>query len=96
MDNYHTIISHISKGDYFISIDLTDAYHSIAMHPDFMRFLTLVFQGIYYQFTCLPQGLTSAPRIFTKVMKVVLSYFRSFSIKIAAWLDDFFLAHPLP
>ena len=47
---------------------------------------------MYYQFTCLPQGLTSSPRIFTKIMKTVLTYFRSFSIRIAAWLDDFLVA----
>ena len=85
-------MSLISEGDFFISIDLTDAYHAIAMHPLFTRFLTFIFLDILYQFTCLPQGLTSAPRIFTKVMKAVLSYLRSFAIKIAAWLDDFLLA----
>ena len=92
MDSFFSIMSLISRGDFFISIDLTDAYHAIAMHPFFTRFLTFVFLNILYQFTCLPQGLTSAPRIFTKVMKAVLSYLRSFAIKIAAWLDDFLLA----
>ena len=77
---------------FFISIDLTDAYHAIALHPEFMRFMTFIFQNVYYQFTCLPQGLTSSPRIFTKIMKVVLTYFRSNTIKIAAWLDDLLLS----
>ena len=92
MDSFFSIMSLISKDDFFTSIDLTDAYHAIAMHPLFTRFLTFVFLDTLYQFTCLPQGLTSAPRIFTKVMKTVLSYLRSFAIKIAAWLDDFLLA----
>ena len=92
MDTYITIIGQICRGDFFISIDLTDAYHAIALHPDFMRFMTFIFQNVYYQFTCLPQGLTSSPRIFTKIMRVVLTYFRSFAIKIAAWLDDFLVA----
>ena len=74
----------ISRGDFSISIDLTDAYHAIAIHPLFRRFLTFIFLGVYYQYTCLPQGLTSSPRIFTKVMKAVLTYLRSFAIKIAA------------
>ena len=92
MDSYVSIMSLISRGDFFISIDLTDAYHAIAMHPLFQRFLTFIFLDVYYQYTCLPQGLTSSPRIFTKVMKTVLTYLRSFAIKIAAWLDDFLLA----
>ena len=39
MDTYITIIGQICRGDFFISIDLTDAYHAIALHPDFMRFM---------------------------------------------------------
>ncbi|CAL4189426.1 unnamed protein product, partial [Meganyctiphanes norvegica] len=31
-------------------------------------------------------------RIFTKIMKVVLTHLRSYAIKIAAWLDDFLLS----
>ena len=92
MTSYFSIMSLISRGDFFISIDLTDAYHAIAIHLFYRRFLTFVFLNVYYQFTCLPQGLTSSPRIFTKVMQVVLTHLRSFSIKIAAWLDDFLLA----
>ena len=92
MDSYFSIMSLISRGDFFISIDLTDAYHAIAIHLFFRRYFTFIFLNVFYQFTCLPQGLTSAPRIFTKVMKVVLVYLRSFTIKIAAWLDDFLLA----
>ena len=92
MDGFGSIMTLISRGDFFVSIDLTDAYHAIAMHPFFCKFLTFVFLGVYYQYTCLPQGLTSSPRIFTKIMKTVLTYLRSFSIKIAAWLDDFLLA----
>ena len=92
MDSFGSIMSLISRGDFFISIDLTDAYHAIAVHPLFHRFLTFIFMGVYYQYTCLPQGLTSSPRIFTKIMKTVLTYLRSFAIKITAWLDDFLLA----
>ena len=92
MGSYHSIMSLIARGDFFISIDLSDAYHAFAIHPFFQRFLTFIFLNIYYQYTCLPQGLTSAPRIFTKVVKTILVYFRSFAIKIAAWLDDFLLA----
>lgn len=91
MDNFTSIMSLISRGDFFISIALTDAYHAIAIHPLFCRFLTFIFLWVYYQYTCLPQGLTSSPRIFVKVMKTVLTYLRSFAIKIVAWLYDFLL-----
>ena len=92
MGSYYSIMSLISRGDFFISIDLADAYHAIAINFFFQRFLTFFFLNVYYQYTCLPQGLTSSPRIFTKVVKPILVYLRSFAIKIAAWLDDFLLA----
>ena len=93
MDTFSTIMSLICCDDFLVSIiDLSDAYHAIAIHPLSRRFLTFIFLGVYYQFTCLPQGLTSSPRIFTKVVKAILSYLRSYAIKIAAWLDDFVLA----
>ena len=92
MDSLDTIISMIRPGDYFVSIDISDAYYSIAMHILAMPFLTFIFLGIYYQFTCLPQGLTSAPRIFTRIMRVVMSHLRSRGLRISAWLDDLLLA----
>ena len=92
MDNLSYIIALISPNDYLVSIDLSDAYHSIAMHLQFMPYLAFILAEICYQFTCLPQGLSPAPRIFTMLMKVVLKYLRTLSVKIAAWIDDFILA----
>ena len=92
MDSLADIMKLIRPGDWFVSVDLSDAYYCLAMHILSMPFLTFLFLGIYYQFTCLPQGLSSAPRIFTKVMRVVMSYLRARGVRIAAWIDDFLLA----
>ena len=92
MDSLSDIMDLIRPGDYFVSIDLSDAYYCIAMHLLSMPYLTFIFLNVYYQFTCLPQGLSSAPRIFTKVMRCVLSYLRCRGIRIAAWIDDFLIA----
>ena len=92
MDKISDIMSIIKPGDFLVSIDLSDAYFCIAMHILSVPFLTFIFMRIYYQFTCLPQGLTSAPRIFTKVIRVILTFLRSQHIRISAWIDDFLLA----
>ena len=94
MDSIADIMALIQPGDFFVSVDLSDAYYCIAMHLLSMPFLTFIFLEVYYQFTCLPQGLSSAPRVFTKVMRVVLTYLRRLGIRIAAWIDDFFIAAP--
>ena len=92
MDSLSDIMEMIKPGDFFVSIDLSDAYYCIAMHILSIPFLTFIFLNIYYQFTCLPQGLSSAPRIFTKVLRVVLAYLRYGGIRISAWIDDSFIA----
>ena len=91
-DNLDTIIAMIQPGDFFVSIDIQDAYYAIAMHILAMPYLTFIFLNTYYQFTCLPQGLTSAPRIFSRIMRVVMSFLRSKCFRISAWLDDLLLA----
>jgi len=42
----------------------------------------------YFVFTVLPFGLTSAPFIFTKVVRPLVKHWRSNSVKIACFLDD--------
>ena len=92
MESIYSIMAMIRPGDFFVSIDIEDAYYTIAIHILSMPYLTFIFLGVYYQFTCLPQGLSSAPRIFPRVMRVVLAYLRTFGVRIAAWLDDLLLA----
>ena len=92
MDSLSDIMEMIKPGDFFVSIDLSDAYYCIAMHILSIPYLTFIFCNVYYQFICLPQGLTSAPRIFTKVLRVVLAYLRFRGIRIASWIDDTLVA----
>ena len=92
MDSIASIMVLISPGDWLVSIDLSDAYHTVAMHAMSMPFLSFLLFHVFYQFTCLPQGLSSSPRVFTMLMRVVMKFLRSLSVKIAAWIDDFILA----
>ena len=42
----------------------------------------------YFVFLVLPFGLSSAPLVFTKVMRCLVKFWRSHSVKIACYLDD--------
>lgn len=53
-----------------------------------MKYLWL---GKLYVFRALPMGLSSPPRIFTKVMNAPLALLRQKDSTIAGYLDDFFL-----
>ena len=53
--------------------------------------LLFKFEGQLYKFACLPNGLSSTPRIFTKLLKPVFSALHKQGHQIMAYLDDSFL-----
>ena len=55
------------------SLDLKDAYYSVSVNHSDRKYLRFVWQGVLYQFTCLPNGLSSCPRTFTKLLKPPLT-----------------------
>ncbi len=66
------------------SIDLRDVYYSIPIEPGHRKYLKFSRRGVLYQFTVLPMGLTSSPRIFTKVLKPFLPRYDQ-SLVFPAW-----------
>ena len=72
-------------------LDLTDAYYSVSISPESQKYLKFQVQDQLYEFVTLPNGLSSAPRIFTKVMKLVYSTLRARSHVTSGYLDDSFL-----
>ncbi|CAJ0924436.1 unnamed protein product, partial [Ranitomeya imitator] len=58
------------------------------------RFLRFAIQKDRYQFTALPFGLASAPRVFTKVMAVVIAILRSKGILLIPYFDDLMIKGP--
>ena len=55
-----------------------------------MQFL-LLWLGNLYEFNVLPMGLSSSPRIITKVMKPPLAYLRQTGRTVSGYIDDFFI-----
>lgn len=93
-ENLQSVLLNISKNDYFTSIDLCDAYFSISMNKKCRKYLKFVWKDQIYEFTCLCFGLASAPRIFTKLMKVVFSHIRNQGVGSFFYIDDSLLHSP--
>ncbi len=85
------ILSQIRTEDWFCSLDLKDAYFHIQIAPHHRRFLRFAFEGVAYQYTVLPFGLSLAPRTFTKCMDAALSPLRQMGIRILYYLDDWLI-----
>ena len=77
MDTLEAVIKMMTPGCFMTSIDLRDAYYSLPIVPADRKYLKFCWRGVLYQFTALPMGLTSSPRIFTKVLKPVFATLRS-------------------
>ena len=72
-------------------LDLKDAYLSVPVHKMHWRFLWLSWEREFYEFTTLPFGLTSAPYVFTKLLRHVASLLRQQEIRFLIYLDDLLL-----
>ena len=71
------------------SIDLKDAYYSIPIAPDYRKYLKFIWKDELYAFNSFPMGLSSSPRIFTKLLKPFFSALRSqFGHTCLGYIDD--------
>ena len=91
MDSLTNIIRLMGEGCYMASIDIKDAYLSFAINSHDQKCLCFQWEGQLYQFTCLPNGLSSAPRKFTKLLKVPLSQLHKQGHISLGHLDVFYL-----
>lgn len=76
MENIRSALCLVKKGCWMASIDLKDAYYSVPIYSTDRKFLKFMWKGQWFQYTCLPSGLLSAPRVFTKLLKPVFSTLR--------------------
>ena len=88
MEDVRCIKDLLNKNEFMCKLDLKDAYLTVPIHPTHQKFLRCQWQGKVYQYTALPFGLASAPRVFTKLLKPVLAILRSKGIRLIAYLDD--------
>ena len=88
MDTFRTALKLIRPGCFMASVDLKDVYYSIPTAGEDRKFLMFEWKGKYHQFTCLPNGLSSAPRIFTKILKPVYAHLRSNGHTCMGHIDD--------
>ena len=77
IDNIWTAIGTMKPGCYMASIDLKDAYYSVAISSTDQKFLQFEWKGTLYQFACFPIGVALCPRKFTKLLKPVFFLFQA-------------------
>lgn len=91
IEDYKTVTKLIRQDCFMATLDLKDAYFLVSINKKYRKYLRFYFKGSLYQFNCLPFGLNCAPRVFTKIMKPVISLLRSKGLVSNLYLDDFLL-----
>ena len=87
-ETFPFVLELVQKNDFFTNLDLRSAYFSIPFHPDYQKFLKFTWKGMLYKFISLCFGLSSSPRVFTKVLKPVFALFLSLGIRCSYYIDD--------
>ena len=91
METQGSIRSAIRRQEWTVSIDIRDAYLHVPMHQAVRKYLRFVVNKEVYQFTCLPFGLATSPREFTKLLRPVVSLLRQHGVKLHVYLDDWLI-----
>ena len=91
MDCIQTIAKLVTPNCFKASLDLKDAYYSLPIRTADRKFLRFMWRGELYEFTCLPNGLASAPRQFTKTLKPALATLHKQGHISVAHIDDCYL-----
>ena len=94
METAEVIRNSICKGEWVVSVDLTDAYFHIPIHQRSQSLLRFHVGGRSFQFKALPFGIATAPLEFTRVVKEVKLMLQNRGIRIHQYLDDWLLRAP--
>ena len=88
MEGIHMLRDLLKLGDWLVKIDLKDAYLTVPILINHQKYLRFLWKDSMLEFACLPFGLASAPRVFTKLMKPVVALLRQQGIRLIIHLDD--------
>ena len=91
MESLCSVTDMMTPNCYMASIDIKDAYYTVPIALEHQKYLKFAWRDTLYQYTCLPNGLSSAPRIFTKIMKLVFQTLRKQGHMSSSYIDDCYL-----
>ena len=92
-EDLRTVLQLFSPCMFVFSFDLKSAYHYIDICEEHTKFLSFQWPSVdgaikFYEFKVLPFGLTSAPYVFSKVMRQLVKFWRGCGSLALMYLDD--------
>ena len=91
-EDIRTVFDLFQSGYFFLTFDLKSGYHHVEIFPDHRQYLGFSwnFGSVvkYFVFTVLPFGLSSAPCIFSKLVRSLVNYWCGLGGRAVTFLDD--------
>ena len=78
-------------GEWVSSIGLSDTYLDIPIHPHSRKYLKFCHRFKVFQFSSLPFGLSTAPQVFTMIVKEVKHTTLSRGLRLHQYLDNWLI-----
>ena len=88
METLNSMLDMVQQNSWMTSVDLSDAYLVIPLLCKHSGYLKFIWRNIVYKYIVMAFGLTSAPRKFTKLLKVLLSWLCRLGHLVSMYLDD--------
>ena len=76
------------EGDFLFSIDCAQGYYQIPLNEKFRRFCCFQWRGRVFRWCVLPFGVSPAPRVYTQMMKLLLTRWREKGWRCSGYIDD--------
>ena len=89
MDTAQVIRSSLSEDMWGSSVDFSDAFHHLPIHPNFKCFLAFQVGNSRYWYRACPFGLSPIPQVFTELCQPVKVYARNtWNVIVYQYIDD--------
>ena len=88
METLRTTLDSIVTPVWAASLDLRDAYLHVLIRSGHRKFLRFIYDNVLYEFVVLPFGLSTSPRVFTRIVKAIGAALRKRGVMIFMYLDD--------
>ena len=92
MQTLNRILENVTPLCYMAVFDFSDAYLSVSIAREHVKFLKFRFKDKVLMYIVLPFGISSAPRKFSKLLVPIISYLHSCGIIVLTYIDDGFTA----
>lgn len=88
MSTMRDVKAAITANCWMASVDLSDCFWGLPVHPKDQRFLSFRWRGVNYSFQVLPFGLSLSPYFITKLYHQVVEELQARGHRVIIYIDD--------